>query len=137
MNTEQVQVLAGNLESNVPEILFGYLFGSYGAGTERLQSDIDIAVYLKPGTKTLHVLAGIITVVEETIPGRICDLTILNDAGVIVAMEAIRGRLLFVRDEAREIHAEFYTLTCRIYEDQMAWRARQLKYRGYEVQWSN
>jgi hypothetical protein len=60
-----------------------------------------------------------------------CDLTVLNTAGTVLRREALKGRVLFVRPEAENEYAEFYTRTCAEYEDLMAWRARQLAYRGY------
>jgi hypothetical protein len=62
-----------------------------------------------------------------------CDLKILNDAEPLLAMEALQGTLLFIRKEAMDAYADFYTRTCRLYEDHMFWMKKQLEYRGYEV----
>ena len=137
ISNEQIQQLSGRLETNFPEIYFAYIFGSAIQGKLSLNSDIDIAIYIKPGFKTVKLIAGIIGNVEDTIPGHRCDLTILNDAGKLIAMEAIKGKILFIKKEAIDCHAEFYSQTCRMFEDQLAWMKKQLKYRGYEVQWDN
>jgi hypothetical protein len=49
----------------------------------------------------------------------------------ILRFEALKGKLLFIRDDKMEEYAHFYSLTCREYEDTMAWMQRQLAYRGY------
>lgn len=137
VSDKQIRRLEKRLEANFPEISFAYLFGTANKGVMSDSSDIDIAVYLKPDSKTTHLIAGIIGEVENIFPGHYCDLTILNDAGKLIAMEALKGKILFVREEATDIHAEFYSLTCRMYEYKQAWIKKQLKYRGYEVQWDN
>lgn len=73
--------------------------------------------------------------VETDLEGIECDITILNTAGPLIAFEALRGKRLFVRDEAMDEYAGFYSLTCRLYEDQIWWMKKQLEYRGYEVSW--
>lgn len=137
LDNGHIKRLSEKLEGSTHEIMFAYLFGSSVNGTTKSNSDIDIAVYLTPETKTIELIAHIIGAVEEVLPLQQIDLTILNDAGIIISMEALKGRLLFVREDARDIHAGYYSLTCRIFEDQMAWMKKQLKYRGYEVQWSD
>jgi len=39
--------------------------------------------------------------------------------------------------EAMDAYAAWYSLTCREYEDAIAWMKKQLIYRGYEVQWDH
>ncbi len=137
VSNQQIRQLAQRLEANFPEIYFAYLFGTANKGELSANSDIDIAVYLKQDSKTTRLIAGIIGEVENIIPDHYCDLTILNDAGKLVAMEALKGKIIFIRKEAKNLHSEFYSLTCRMYEDQQAWIKKQLKYRGYEVQWDH
>lgn len=133
----QLKLLGEKLEFNFPEILFAYLFGSQASGKSKQESDVDIAVYLLHGTKSLALVSRILSVIEEVVKQKEVDLTILNDAGVILSMEVIKGKLLFVRQDALDIHAEYYSLTCREFEDHTAWMEKQLKYRGYEVQWGD
>ena len=137
VTNQQIRHLAQRLEANFPEIYFACLFGTANKGELSDDSDIDIAVYLKQDSKTIRLIAGIIGEVEDIIPNHYCDLTILNDAGKLIALEALKGKIIFIRKEARNLYAEFYSLTCRMYEYQQAWIKKQLKYRGYEVQWDH
>jgi predicted nucleotidyltransferase len=133
----QIRHLANNLKSKFPEISFAYLFGSASTRDVNQTSDIDIAVYLNSETTTPSLIANIIGTVEHLFPGYRCDLNILNNAGVMIAMEAIKGKIIYIKQEERSVHATFYSKTCRIYEDQNAWMKKQLQYRGYEIQWNN
>lgn len=75
--------------------------------------------------------------VEQLIGNIPVDIVILNDTNSILAFESIKGTKLFVKEEAKDIHAEFYSDTCRKYEYRTFWMSQQLKYRSYEVQWDN
>lgn len=133
----QINVLSAKLKEGVPEIRFAYLFGSSVSGTYKTTSDIDIAVYLDEEVNKLDVVSRIISIAEEVLSQRLIDLIILNDAGVIIAMEVLKGRLLYIRNDSEGFHSGFYTLTCRKYEDHMIMMKKQLKYRGHEVQWGD
>ncbi len=65
------------------------------------------------------------------------DLVVLNSANSILAMLAIQGKLLFNKEEFKDVYAAFYSQTCRQYEDDSFWMKKQLEYRGYEVQLNN
>jgi hypothetical protein len=54
-----------------------------------------------------------------------------------LAFSVLQGKILFIRTEARELHASFYSLTCCEYEDTIAWMKKQLQYRVYTVQLNN
>ena len=56
-----------------------------------------------------------------------CDLGTLNGAEPVYRYEALKGKLLFVRD--RERWLQFYSRTCRQYESQMFHYQKQLAYR--------
>jgi len=137
LTDQQINKIADNLEKNFPQIEFAYLFGSTASDKQTEGSDIDYAVYLNDGTKSVSLIADIIGEVESITKGMQCDLTLLNNAGKIIAMEALKGRLLFIRKEATDTHSAFYSITCRGFEDQNAWRKKQLNYRGYKVQWDH
>jgi len=134
---EKINILADKLKNSFPQIQFAYLFGSAAEGNFSASSDIDLAVHLQPEMKSTGLIAGIIGTAEKVMEGYSCDLLILNDAGKIIAMEALKGKILFVRESSNDDHAEFYSLTCRMFEDQTAWIKKQLKYRGHEVQWDH
>ena len=123
-----IQNLAINLKT-IPEIDFAFLFGSAQSGSLKKTSDIDIGVYLNT-TVTPDLILSIVKSVERTVSAE-CDLTILNTASEILRFEALKGKVLFIRDDKMEEYVHFYSLTCREYEDTMAWMKRQMAYRGY------
>jgi len=132
-----LNIMSAGLKQHFPEILFAYVFGSAKEGDPGPGSDLDIAVWLEDISRKALLIPEIIGKVESLYPGFDCDLLILNEAGELIAFEAMQGRKLFVREDAAEQHAAFYSLTCRMYEDTTAWMRKQLKYRGYEVQWDH
>lgn len=137
INPARINEFAGILENKFPGICFAYLFGSASTGNVSPSSDIDLAVYLNQNEDKISLLPEIIGEAERIFPGRTIDLVILNDAGELIALEALKGKNLFIREESLDQHAEFYSLTCRLVEDRLAWMKRQLIYRGYEIQWNH
>jgi uncharacterized protein len=98
-------------------IEFAYIFGSAKDGLIRKDGpDIDIAVYINKKAD-LNLLADIIGACQEAAGHDKIDIVVLNNAGPILAFEAISGYLLFSRDEDKR--AAFFSLTCRMYEDEM------------------
>lgn len=124
-----IETLAQTLEQNVPEIDFALLFGSAKTGFVKVSSDIDIGVFLNvPATP--EIILSIMKTVENAAEVR-CDVSILNTASEILRFEALKGRVLFVRQNKMADYAGFYSLTCRQHEDTTAWMQKQLAYRGY------
>jgi predicted nucleotidyltransferase len=128
------QLVAKTIEEHFPDIPFAYLFGSAQNGVVKPGSDIDVAVYYKGADPFARFK------VEEQIAQAIgrrlqVDIVMLHNANPILAFEALKGKLLFVREECMDEYADFYTSTCRRYEDKMYWMKTELIYRGYEVQW--
>lgn len=121
--------IAEVLQEKVKEIDFAFIFGSAQDGILRNNSDIDIAVYLD---EKIHpssaLLLEIISVIENEIPCAECDITILNSATPITRFEALKGKLLFCRKNKFDEYLDFFSLTCREYESQMADFERQLSY---------
>ena len=111
------------------EIDFALIFGSAQKGEVKDTSDIDIGVYLNTPITT-DLLLKIIKIVENHTHCR-CDICILNTASEILRFEALKGKLLFSRENKVDDYALFYSLTCREYEDKIAWMKKQLSYRGY------
>lgn len=128
MQPFSIQNLAADLKT-IPEIDFALLFGSAQSGVVKEGSDFDIGVYLNTPV-TPDLILSIVKSVENTVSAE-CDLTILNAASEILRFETLKGKVLFIRDHKMEEYAHFYSLTCREYEDTMAWMQRQLAYRGY------
>lgn len=114
------------IEARCPEVCFALLHGSAKEGDVRPGGDIDIALYMD-GRATLETFGQVIEIVSELAPGVKCDPGVLNGAEPVYRFEALKGRLLFYRDQER--YVDFFSLTCREYESQMADYQRQHKYR--------
>ena len=55
------------------------------------------------------------------------DVGFLNRAEPVYRFEALKGKVLFCRDQ--ETYVKFFSLTCREYESQIADYERQRQYR--------
>ncbi len=85
-----------------PEVLFAYLHGSFvGDGPFR---DLDVAVYVVPGALPPDGLrwyeCGLATELESGATAPV-DVRVLNDAPLAFRYQALKGKLLLVRDEER------------------------------------
>lgn len=132
-----INKLGSIIKDNCPNIMFAYLFGSAQLGKIKNDSDIDIAVYLQDKSRKMETLSTLFRFVEQLIGNIPVDIVILNDTNTMLAFESIKGTKLFIKEEAKDIHAEFYSITCRKFEYRTHWMRQQLKYRSYEVQWDN
>ena len=114
------------IEARCAEVCFALLHGSAKEGDVRPGGDIDIALYMD-GRATLETFGQVIEIVSELAPGVKCDPGVLNGAEPVYRFEALKGKLLFYRDQ--EEYLRFFSLTCREYESQMADYERQRRYR--------
>ena len=121
-----VNKLATLLKDKCPQICLALLHGSAKDGQVKEGSDIDLALLID-GKPTLQLYADVSEWVEAVAPGVQCDIGILNNAEPVYRFEALKGRLLFFRDE--EQYLRFFSLTCREYESQVADYQRQQRYR--------
>jgi len=121
-----IDAFAEALEEACPEVVFALLLGSSRNGHIAVDSDIDLAVYVR-NRSALALYSRICDVVSRHAPGVYCDLGFLKSAEPIYRFEALKGRLLFVRD--MEVYLDFYPVTCREYEQQMFDYERQHRYR--------
>jgi uncharacterized protein len=121
-----VEKLGDEICRQCPQVVFTLLHGSANGGVVRPGGDIDIALYIE-GRATLELYGTVIGIVELLVPGVPADVGILNSAEPIYRFEALKGRLLFCRDQ--EAYLRFFSLTCREYESQMASYERQRRYR--------
>jgi len=132
--TDQKQIDLQGLSSllaGIGYIDYAIVFGSARDGVVCQGSDLDVAVCLAPSDMLIaDRLLEIVGRIEEALAVT-CDLTVLNKAGPVLRHEALKGRVLFVRPGCEDDFSEFYVRTCTEYEDLMAWRTRQLAYRGY------
>jgi uncharacterized protein len=135
--TFSISDLSTSLRDAFPGICWAFLFGSAKNGVVRNGGDLDIGVWLHDPAKRMELIPDIIGLIEKQVPGIDIDLTILNNTGSQLSMEALRGTELFIREEAMSDYSSWYAFTCRNYEYDMAWMKKQLKYRGYEVQWDH
>ena len=117
--TIQPKRIADALLTAADEVDFAFLLGSARAGRVKSGSDVDVAVFVKPGVPVgIELMAKLAGLVEDACGNRAeCDLGVLNRAGPIFRFEALRGVRLFVRPERMEEYAAFYSLACREYED--------------------
>lgn len=122
-NTEK---LSDALKTACPDVLFALLHGSAKDGRVNPGSDIDIALYID-GKATLELYASAADAVHQICPEAEPDIGILNNTEPIYRFEALKGKLLFNRD--METYLQFFSLTCREYESQIADYERQHKYR--------
>ncbi|MCF8303934.1 MAG: nucleotidyltransferase domain-containing protein [Bacteroidales bacterium] len=129
--------IATALKNHFPQIRFAFLFGSAQDGEIRKGGDLDVGVYLSPKKDLVDLIPKILGKIEDTTGNENIDLKIMNDADPLLAMEMLKGKRLFVRDEAMDQYAAYYSLTCRLYEDKIYWMKKQLEYRGYDVQWDH
>jgi predicted nucleotidyltransferase len=121
-----VDRLTDLLKQQCPQICFALLHGSAQDGQVKEAGDIDLALFIE-GKASLEVYEKVCTLVEAVAPGARCDVGILNNAEPVYRFEALKGRLLFYRNEEQYLH--FFSLTCREYESQVADYQRQQRYR--------
>jgi len=105
-------------------VIFAYLFGSHARGEAGKLSDIDVAVYLDPSLSQdamwdifLDILSHLSFRDVEV------DVILLNTASYRLAFEALRGKLLFSRDEG--MRKEFIYRTLRTYLDRRYYDLRR------------
>lgn len=118
--------LGNALRSECPEIGFALLMGSSRDGIVPAGGDLDIAVSVKTGLN-LALLERIEAIARRFVPEVAVDIGLFNRAEPVYRFEALKGRLLFARDQEEYLHA--FSLTCREYESQMVDYERQAKYR--------
>lgn len=121
-----IEKLANALQAACPNVIFALLHGSAKDGNVGPDSDIDIALFLK-GNASLELYRQAQGAVSSVIPDAEADVGILNRAEPVYRFEALKGRLLFCRDQ--ETYLTFFSRTCREYEFQIADYERQRKYR--------
>jgi predicted nucleotidyltransferase len=121
-----IDTLSKAIQKTCPKVSFALLHGSAKDGEVKEGSDIDIALYID-GKPTFEILRAAMDAVYEIGPQARPDVGILNNAEPVYRFEALKGKLLFSHDMAK--YAEFFSLTCREYECQIADYQRQRQYR--------
>ncbi|MEW6327584.1 MAG: nucleotidyltransferase domain-containing protein [Thermodesulfobacteriota bacterium] len=96
-----------------PEISFAYLFGSRAEGRERQQSDIDIAIYVRPDFRIDRLeLSSILSAELEGVT----DLVILNQAPAAVCHQVLKTGVLLI-ERIPEERKRFEIVARKLYED--------------------
>ena len=116
MKEFSVEALKSSLQAN-ENINFSLLFGSSKDGLlKKKNSDIDIAVHLseKPSAELLGEIIG---QCQSSTNYENIDLVVLNNSSPILCFEAISGKVITCK--SFESYASFFSLTCRLYEDEM------------------
>ncbi len=125
MRKEDIAQIARSYCKNEKDILFGFLFGSYASGKTCLESDIDIALYLKCQDGMLE--NRIQNDIERLLKKEV-DLVILNRAPSTLAWNILRkGIPICIKD--RGIYLDFMLEVSRESEDLLdfnldAWRMK-------------
>jgi len=108
-------------------VIMAFLFGSWAQGYAGLDSDVDVAIYLRPEeTASEEVEAGRLSRTAqdiwgdlEGIIGREVDLVVLNDAAPSIALTALQGIPLVVKD--RRLYFDFLLRTTSEAADFREW----------------
>lgn len=117
---------AQSVLENSPKVSSAWLFGSHAHGRARHDSDVDIAILTFSPLSSEELLRLSADLSWELREDRV-DLVELNQASPILAFEAISGKNILCKDP--NLQAEFFSLTCRLYEDSMAMLERGYSYR--------
>lgn len=98
-------------------VVSAYLFGSYAKGVIHPKSDIDIAIYLKPGSKlSLNDELTLGRKIEELSGLKPVDLRVINDMPLTIQGEILtNGILLYSMDDKARV--AFETKTIALYFD--------------------
>ena len=111
------------------DIIFAYLFGSYGKGKPHRKSDIDVAVYLKESTDFFNKKLELIDLISSITKKNKIDILILNQATPFIVHSVLKtGKLLFSKNE--ELRISFEVKNIKEYMDllyylQRCWKAMQ------------
>lgn len=103
-----------NLAAKEPEIVAGYLFGSYAAGKQSTTSDLDLGFICRE-KKDIDVLSFALAVSKLFLPREV-DVVVsdLNDSPLILS-QMMSGRLIYQKNIEQRIALEVKIL--KLYED--------------------
>jgi len=96
-------------------VIFATLFGSRAEGRARPDSDWDVAVFVEPAQDAGGRLAVARRIVARLAPAIDVQVVLLNEAPTLLALRALQGETLLVRDSAAWVR--FYVRTCGDAED--------------------
>ncbi len=109
----EMQTIITTILKHYPEVQAVYLFGSYGAGNFRPDSDVDLALLLPPAQarreRTLH-LSPCQAELQTTL-GREVDLLNARQVSTVFQKEIITGQRIYCADEYAADEFEMLTLS--------------------------
>ena len=116
VNIEDLIPKALTYLQSMPDILFAYLFGSFGRGKRLPLSHVDIAVYLKEPTvvqeKKMEILGALIDILQTDE----IDLVVLNNAPLPLRRRILESKKVVV-DREPFLRHHYESLTMREYFD--------------------
>ena len=101
---------------SMPDILFAYLFGSFGRGKRLPLSDVDIAVYLKERLVVQEKKIEILGALSDILQTDEIDLVVLNNAPLPLRMSILENKKVVV-DREPFLRHHYESLTMREYFD--------------------
>ena len=108
------------------DIKLVYIFGSYAKGTNKKNSDLDIAVFLGGDYapfKKLELIGDLIEIFKRDD----VDLVVLNEANPVLRHQVIKyGKIIF--EESEEVRVNFEVQTLREYMDMEYFRRVQMEF---------
>ncbi|MBS3909378.1 MAG: nucleotidyltransferase domain-containing protein [Actinobacteria bacterium] len=113
---ENLKRVLGPILAGYP-VVSAYLFGSYAGGVVRPESDIDIAVNLRPGSRLpVNEELSLGRTIENLSGLKPVDLRVINDMALTVQGEILtKGILLYSADDKARV--AFETRTLALYLD--------------------
>jgi len=101
--TNEILILLKNKLSEMDEVLFGYLFGSYATNEQTKKSDVDVALYLKnvDFDTRLQINYELSKLLKKDV-----DLIILNDIKNIYLIENIMKNGIIIKDHKKRVDFE-------------------------------
>lgn len=105
------------------DVVFAYLFGSRARGVDHPRADVDVAVHLR-GPRADWPQLDLTNLLATALRREDVDVVVLNDAPAALAFDALKGTLLFSRDEGERIEAEARIMSR--YHDRLPYLKRSL-----------
>lgn len=97
------------------DVIFAYLFGSYGKGCKGELSDVDVGVLLE-GDDLFERKLELISLISAVLKTQEIDLVVLNEASPSLVRSVMdTGKLLFSKDEEKRI--KFFSKNLKDYID--------------------
>lgn len=108
------------------DLVFAYIFGSYGLGEPGPMSDVDVAVYLKNSKDYFERKIELNLLITETLRTDEVDIAILNEAPIEFAFNILKtSTLLFSKNE--DLRVNYETKIMKFYQDFEYCRKRMIR----------